>query len=151
MKTENCSLWAVVSRNGINLYGTKFQENNMKKMLVVEDDILSQKIMRRIFKNDFEIDECESAEEFHEKYSNKNYHIIIVDISLKGSKHGLDLIKEIKALSLYTNTPIICLTAHAQTKMRKTAVESGADLFITKPVSNKALREAVASLIKIDS
>ena len=64
MKTENCSLWAVVSRNGINLYGTKFQENNMKKMLVVEDDILSQKIMRRIFKNDFEIDECESGKNF---------------------------------------------------------------------------------------
>jgi len=123
----------------------------MKSMLVVEDDILSQDIMRRIFKSDFEMDFCESAEEFYEKYSNNNYDIIIMDVAINGSKHGLDLIKEIKALPLYTNTPIICLTAHVQTKMRKTAVESGADLFITKPVSNKALREAVASLIKIDS
>ncbi len=120
-------------------------------MLVVEDDILSQKVMGRIFKSDFEMDFCESAEEFYEKYSNNNYDIIIMDIAIKGSKHGLDLIKEIKTLPLYTNTPIICLTAHVQTKMRKTAIESGADLFITKPVSNNVLKEVVASLIKLDS
>ncbi len=123
----------------------------MKSMLVVEDDILSQKLMGRIFKNDFEIDMCESFEEYYEKYSNMNYDIIIMDVAIGGVKSGLDLVKEIKAAPSYIGTPILCLTAHVQTKMRKTAVESGADLFITKPVSNKALREAVASLIKLDS
>ncbi len=120
----------------------------MKKMLVVEDDILSQKVLRRIFKNDFEMDFCESVDEYYEKYSNTNYDIIIMDISLKGNKNGLELIKEIKAAPLYTGTPILCLTAHAQTKMRQTAMESGTDLFITKPVSNRALKEAVDSLIR---
>jgi DNA-binding response OmpR family regulator len=33
-------------------------------------------------------------------------------------------------------------------KTRKTAIESGADLFITKPVSNKVLKEAVEFLLK---
>ena len=120
----------------------------MKKMLVVEDDILSQKVMRRIFKNDFEIDMCESVDEYYEKYSNTNYDIIIMDIAIRGSKDGLELIKEIKAAPSYTGTPILCLTAHAQIKMRQTAIESGSDLFITKPVSNKVLKEAVASLVK---
>ena len=120
----------------------------MKKMLVVEDDILSQKVMRRIFKNDFEIDMCESVEEYYEKYSNINYDIIIMDVAIRGSKNGLDLIKEIKAVPSYTGTPILCLTAHAQIKMRQTAMESGSDLFITKPVANQILRKAVFSLIK---
>lgn len=119
----------------------------MKKMLVVEDDILSQRVMRRIFKESFEIDFCESAEEFYEKYSNKQYDIIIMDIAIKGVKSGLELIQEIKAVPQFTDTPILCLTAHVQTKMRKTAMELGSDLFITKPVSNKILAEAVASLI----
>ncbi|MCX6173415.1 MAG: response regulator [Ignavibacteriales bacterium] len=120
----------------------------MKKMLIIEDDILSQDVMRRIFKSDFEMDMCESAEEYYEKYSNKNYDIIIMDISLKGKKHGFDLTKEIKASPSFTGTPILCLTAHAEMKARKIAMESGTDLFITKPVATKVLREAVASLIK---
>ena len=120
----------------------------MKKMLVVEDDLLSQKVIGRIFKNDFGIDFCESVEEYYEKYSNNNFDIIIMDISLKGTKNGFDLIKEIKASPSYTGTPILCLSAHAQIKMRQTAIESGSDLFITKPVSNKVLKEAVEFLIK---
>jgi CheY-like chemotaxis protein len=124
----------------------------MKKMLVVEDDILSQNVMRRIFKSDFEsdfeIDFCESVKEYYEKYSNTNYDIIIMDISLKGIRNGLELIKEIKEAPSYTGTPILCLTAHVMEKTRKTAIESGSDLFITKPVKNKILKEAVASLVK---
>jgi len=120
----------------------------MKKMLVVEDDILSQKVMGRIFKNDFEIDFCESVDEYYEKYSEKRYDIMVIDISLKGMKSGLDLIKEMKNAAPLTNTPILCLTAHAQTKMRQTAIESGTDLFLTKPVSTKILQEAISSLIK---
>ncbi len=117
-------------------------------MLVVEDDILSQKVMRRIFKNEFEMDFCESVDEYYEKYSNTNYEMIIMDISLKGAKNGFELIKEIKAVPSYTGTPILCLTAHAQIKMRQTAMESGSNLFITKPVSNRTLKEAVASLMR---
>ncbi|MCX6175344.1 MAG: response regulator [Ignavibacteriales bacterium] len=120
----------------------------MKKMLVVEDDILSQNVLRRIFKSDYEIVFCESAEEYYEKYSEKKYDIIIMDVALKGIKNGLELTKEIKAAPQFTGTPILCLTAHAQTKLRQTAMESGSDLFITKPVSNKVLKEAVASLIR---
>ena len=91
------------------------------------------------FKSDFEIDFCELVEEYYEKYTQTNYDIIM-DISLKGNKNGLDLIKEIKKVPSYTGTPILCLTAHAQTKMRLADIEAGSDYFITKPVSNKILK-----------
>jgi two-component system, OmpR family, aerobic respiration control sensor histidine kinase ArcB len=120
----------------------------MKKMLIIEDDDLSIKVMRRIFQANFEVFVCESAEEYYEKYSNTDYNIILMDISLKGKKNGLELIKEIKETPSYKSTPIICLTAHAQTKIRQTAIDSGSDLFITKPVSNKILKEAVDFLLK---
>ncbi|MDP3684281.1 MAG: response regulator, partial [Ignavibacteria bacterium] len=106
-----------------------------------------QNIMRRIFKSDYEIDFCESVDEYYEKYSKTIYDIMIMDISLNGLRNGLELIKEIKTLRSYTGTPIICLTAHAQTKIRHTAIESGSDLFITKPVPNSVLKDAVASLL----
>ncbi len=103
--------------------------------------------MRTIFKAEFEIDVCESADEFYEKYNNSSYNIILMDISIRGDKHGLELTKEIKLLPLHAQTPIICLTAHAKKKTRKEAIESGSDLFITKPVSIQVLKEAVAFLV----
>ena len=120
----------------------------MKMMLIVEDDDLSVDVIKRIFRNYFEIFYCDSAEEYHEEYSSNNYDIIIMDISLKGTKTGLELIKEIKKVPSYTGTPILCLTAHAQTRIRLTAIESGSDYFITKPVSNRVLRDAVEFLLK---
>jgi CheY-like chemotaxis protein len=119
----------------------------LNKMLIVEDDDLSIQVMRRIFRDGFEIFTCESADEFYEKYSNIKFDVIIMDVSLKGTKNGFDLMREIKNIPMYAGTPILCLTAHAQNKMRQTAIESGSDFFITKPVSNKVLKEAVESLL----
>lgn len=120
----------------------------MKKMLLLEDDNLSIKLMKRIFRDDFEIFSCISAEEYYEKYRGNDFDIIIMDISLKGSKNGLELIKEIKEDPSYNCAPVLCLTAHAQTKVRLTALESGSDLFITKPVNTKMLKEAVEFILK---
>lgn len=119
----------------------------MEKILIIEDDLLSQEYMERIFKKEYEIDLCDSSEEYYDKYSEGSYNVIIVDVSIRGSRTGLELIKEIKETPSSANTPIICLTAHAQTRMRQTAIETGVDLFMTKPVPNKTLREAVAFLI----
>jgi len=120
----------------------------MRKMLIVDDDPLTQDVMRRIFKSEYEIDSCESVAEYYEKYFRKNYDIIIMDIALKGEKNGFELIKEIKEDESYAGTPIICLTANAQNKARHMALEVGADLFLTKPVTLPDLRDAVKSLIK---
>jgi two-component system sensor histidine kinase BarA len=125
----------------------KHRGPELKKMLIIEDDVLSIKVMERIFKNNYDLFFCDSAEEYYEKYSKNSFDIIIMDIALKGSKNGLELTKEIKEIPLLSSIPILCLTAHAQTKMRQTAVESGCDLFITKPVQNKVLKEAVEFLL----
>ncbi len=119
----------------------------MKKMLIIEDDYLSQDLMKRVFRTDFEISICESANEYEKKNSSKIFDIIIMDVLLKGIKNGLELIKEIKSVSSKESTQIICLTAHAQEEIHQSAIEAGAGLFITKPVNNKILKGAVDSLV----
>ncbi|MBS3945624.1 MAG: response regulator [Melioribacter sp.] len=119
----------------------------MKRMLVVEDDYLSQRVFQRLFKKDFNVDFCDSSDEYYKNFSNEKYDIIIMDVSLKGKKSGLDLIHEIKIIQDKRNTPIICLTAHAFAKDRTNAIESGADLFLAKPVMNEILLDAVKLLI----
>lgn len=117
-------------------------------MLIAEDDDLSQNLMKRVFRTDLDVSICDSSKEYYEKYSHRIFDIIIMDVSIKGTKNGLELTKEIKSVPSYSGTPIICLTAHAQTTMRKTAIESGTDYFITKPITNKILKETVRLLLK---
>jgi DNA-binding response OmpR family regulator len=116
--------------------------------MLIENDDLTISLIRKIFQDNYELSNCASTEEFYEKFSNIKYDLIIVDVSLNGNKNGLELIKEIKNNTFYMGTPILCLTAHAQTRMRQSAFDSGADYFITKPVSNSVLKEVVASLVK---
>lgn len=119
----------------------------MKRMLVVEDDPLIQKVFFRIFSKNHKIDACDSADEFYLKYSGNVYDIIIMDISLNGSKNGIELVYDLKANPRFSRTPIICLTASAQAKDRRTAVDSGIDIFLSKPVSIDVLKNSVEFLI----
>ncbi|MFA3781697.1 response regulator [Melioribacteraceae bacterium 4301-Me] len=123
----------------------------MKKMLVVEDDFLSQKVLLKLFQQEFEIDVCESSDEFYQKIKNTNYDIIIMDISIKGEKSGIDLTIELKSSPKTSRIPILCLTAHAFLKDRKTAIDSGVDMYLAKPVPNDILRNAVKFLVNKNS
>lgn len=121
---------------------------NMKKLLIFEDDYLSQELMRKVFNKDYVVDICESSEEYFSNYSDIYYCVILMDIALKGKKQGIELIKEIRNSPVHNNVPIICLTAHGHAATRKNALDAGADLFFTKPVHNTLLKEAIVSLIK---
>ena len=119
----------------------------MKKILIVDDDRLSVKVMHRIFRDDFEIYHCDSAKEYYEKYCNISFDTIIMDIAIQRTKNGFKLIKEIKS-ARSDNTPVLCLTVHTQSKIRQATIESGSDYFLTKPVSTKELKDAVKSLLE---
>lgn len=119
----------------------------MKKMLIVENDLLSQNLLQRIFRSEFEINICNSGEDYYEAFSTTKFDIILMDVSLNGSMNGLELIKDIKGTNILKDTPILCLSAHAETRTRQAALEAGAEIFITKPVQNHVLREAVESLL----
>lgn len=120
----------------------------MKRMLVVEDDYLSHLIFNRLFEKEFKVDFCDSGDEYYKSYSNQKYDIIIMDVSLKGKKSGLELIQEIKSVPEKRDTPIICLTAHAFAEERTKAMKSGANMFLAKPVMSETIVDAVKRLMK---
>lgn len=126
----------------------RWEGMRMKRMLVLEDDLLTQKVLYRLFNKEFEIEIYESAEEFYESATGNKYDIIIMDISIKGDVSGIELTRQFKQSALYGETPILCFTAHAFLKDRKTAMDSGINLFLTKPVSNTVLKESVKFLLK---
>lgn len=118
------------------------------RLLVVEDDLENQKFLNIFLKRSFELDICDSEETFYKKLNEKKYDIILMDISLRGAKDGLQLTKELRASKKHKNIAIVGLSAHAFQKDRDNAYEAGVDIFITKPVQGNFLLENLFAALK---
>jgi len=124
---------------------SEINQKRKPKLLIVEDDFENQKFLQLFLKRKFDVDVCDSAETFYEKMKEQKFDMILMDISLRGKKDGLQLTKELRQSEETKNIPIVGLSAHAFQRDKDNAYKAGIDLFITKPVQNNILLE---SLIK---
>ena len=121
-----------------------------QKILVVEDEIENQKYLQLILRKKFNVDFCDSKNSMINLLAENEYIVIIMDISLKKGCTGVDLIKELKMKSDFKDIPIICLSAHAYGESKRKAEALGANIYLTKPVSNKLLLTTIDELIAVN-
>ncbi len=112
---------------------------NKPKILITDDEQLILEIFSRILRKDFDIHTAHNVESFYQKIEEIEFDIFLMDVSLKSSKNGLQLVEELRGKSIYQKTPIVVITAHAFSKDEHNALNSGASLFLRKPVENSKL------------
>lgn len=126
----------------------KETESPKPRILITEDDFENQKFLEMFLRKNFNVEICDSENSFYEHIKNGKFDIILMDISLRGNKNGLELTKELRKLPDYKDTPVICLSAHAFKKDRDNALNAGVDVFLTKPVDNKVLMNTLLDAVK---
>lgn len=109
---------------------------NKPLILVVEDD----KAIRTLITTTLETQKylyhtAESGSACILEAVSKKPHIIILDLGLP-DMDGIDIIKKIR---LWTNTPIIVVSARSEDQDKIDALDAGADDYITKPFSVEEL------------
>ena len=117
-------------------------------LLVVEDDYENQKFLQIFLKRKFNLEICDSSETFYEKLNNAKFDIILMDISLRGKKDGLQLTKEIREMEEYRDLPVVGLSAHAFQRDKDNAYNAGVDVFLTKPVQNDVLMDTLIKTLE---
>ncbi len=118
------------------------QGNKKPKILITEDDLENQKFLKLILKRKFDVDVCDSATTFYHHYDG-----ILMDVSLNGEKSGVEIVRELKKHPTYKNIPVACLSAHVFSQIQRQALDAGADAYITKPVRNQELVDALTKLV----
>lgn len=118
------------------------------RILITEDDFENQRFLDLFLRRKFTVELCDSEESFYEQLNSKKIDIILMDISLKGNKNGLELTQEIKKRPELSHIPVVCLTAHAFKKDRESALTAGVDVFLTKPVENEVLMNTLLEVLK---
>lgn len=120
--------------------------NKAKKtphLLVVEDDLMNIDVIK-YFLDDFTmIENATNGDQVIKCISNTKYDLICMDINLKGSKSGIELLKEIKQKSGYENVPIIAISGYTSSSDQEMFLKEGFDGFLPKPFNRKQLREVI--------
>tara|TARA_B100000686_G_scaffold348647_1_gene440208 strand:- start:706 stop:1383 length:678 start_codon:yes stop_codon:yes gene_type:complete len=113
-------------------------------ILVVDDDNRIRELVKEyLVENNFIVTTARDAQDAKKKLEIIKFDILVLDIMMPGES-GLSLTKEMKKNN---PTPVILLTAKAETKERIEGLEVGADDYLGKPFNPKELLLRIKNIL----
>lgn len=117
-------------------------------VLVVDDDPSVLKALARLLRSiEMNVATFASSQEFLEQYQPGIHGCLVLDVTMPGL-NGLELQQELAAQG--NGLPVIFLTGHGDISMCVQAMKQGAVDFLTKPVHDQNLIEAIHAAIEKD-
>jgi CheY-like chemotaxis protein len=134
--------------SNINISSNDNSNNKIptKKILLVEDDLITQDVIRFFLKDLYIVHVAHNAESAMEFVHSNKYIAILMDINLGKGKSGIDITQDIRKISGYENTPIIAETAFAMRGDKEEFLAAGCDYYISKPFSKEDIRNILLSI-----
>lgn len=122
----------------------------MKCIFLVEDNKDNADLIRDILADNFYIVHFPGADAALHALRSKTtplLELLLLDISLPGMD-GMDLLKAIREIPGYRETPAIALTAHAMSNDRDRFLRAGFDDYVSKPIVDETiLLDAISKLL----
>lgn len=112
-------------------------------ILIADDHAIVRKGLIQILKEELtftNVTEAGNAMEFFEKVNEKEWDIIILDISMPG-RNGLDILKQLRLSNI--NTPVLILSMHSEEQYGVRALKAGASGFLNKESATNELINAI--------
>lgn len=145
MNEFGANLMETSDLNSISTITTK--DNNEVKILLVEDDFVSQTLTTIALRKVCVLDVAENGNVALEMAEMQKYNLILMDINLGKGLTGLDTARLIKNLPGYDKTPIVALTAYAMTGDKEEFLQNGCTHYLSKPFDINELIYLVKSLL----
>ena len=111
----------------------------MIDVLVVDDTPLNLKLLSVLLvAHGYQVRTATTAEEALALLATYVPRLLLVDLRLPGMD-GLALVRELRSAPRFSSLVIVAVTASAMKGDEKTALESGCDGYVTKPIDTRAL------------
>lgn len=121
---------------------------NIYKVLVIDDEEINLQIVKVNLETDYKIDSTTSIKEALQLIEHNDYDAFIFDINMD-EMDGIELCKIVKNYKKYIYTPVIFVTIIDNVKKIEEGFENGANDYITKPVNPQELKIRIKAHIKI--
>ncbi|KFF02979.1 GAF domain-containing hybrid sensor histidine kinase/response regulator [Flavobacterium reichenbachii] len=119
------------------------------KILLCEDNILNQKLVKSVMKNfGFELDIADNGEAGIEFLSKNNYDLVLMDLQMP-VKDGYQTTEYIRN-EMNSTIPIIAMTAHSLVGEQERCFNVGMDAYVPKPFKQAALLGAIKTVMSKD-
>jgi two-component system, OmpR family, phosphate regulon response regulator OmpR len=114
-------------------------------LLVVDDDARILELLRRYLAGTgFRVTTASDAAEARTKLASMEFDLVVLDVMMPG-ENGLDLTQSLRRTS---RTPILLLTAMAESEDRITGLERGADDYLAKPFEPRELVLRIRNILQ---
>lgn len=119
----------------------------MKRVLVLEDESdVRDLLVLHLKREGYQAEAFDQAEDAWSSLQKNTYDLLILDWMLPRMS-GLDLCKKIRT-ELHSQTPVMLLTARAETLDKVIGLEIGADDYLTKPFEIREFIARVRALLR---
>ncbi|MEO0335791.1 MAG: response regulator transcription factor [Pseudomonadota bacterium] len=114
----------------------------MGKILLVEDELTHQMIIKKALEVSWQVELAGSFAEARQKLNEQAYDLFLLDIMLEDGL-GYNLVEDIKGKEVHRNTPIVFLTSSENVDMKVRCFSLGADDYVVKPCDPRELRARI--------
>lgn len=116
------------------------------KVLIADDEIDLTRALGAILKySEYEVKIANNGEEALKIAENEKFDILILDVMMP-KKTGIEVVEELRKKNI--NTPILMLTAKAETEDKVEGLDKGADDYLTKPFEKDELLARIRALVR---
>lgn len=124
------------------------QQDKKPNILVVEDDINSQKLVSFYIRGHYSPVFATSVEGAKRMLTQNSVDLVLLDLSLDGNEDGLNLVRYMKLTDQYSGIPVIATTAHAFLSDRDKCLNSGCNDYLAKPISRDQLLDKIKEYLR---
>ena len=123
-------------------------EKDHATILVVDDERVNRVLLRSLLEKKYDtIIEAEDGIEAISAVKSNDVHIILLDIMMP-NMNGFEVLRTLRSHPKFQTIPIVIITALTSLKDNMTALNLGADGFLTKPINSVILEATVKNLLK---
>jgi len=117
----------------------------MRLLLVEDDKLMAQMIAALLVKKDFKVTTVHTKAEALENLQTFQFDAVVLDLRLRGES-GLDVLKTARSKEIMT--PFIVLSGDLDTESKVTALQAGADDYVTKPFKVEELAARILVVVR---
>ncbi len=119
-----------------------------KKVLIVDDSESIREVMNYTLASaDYDVLVGVDGSDAMKHLDGDPINLIITDLNMP-NMNGIELIREVRALSDYKYTPILVLTTESQAEKKMEAKEAGATGWIIKPFVTEKLLAVIQKVLR---
>ena len=121
---------------------------NQTKILIVEDDIYMQLILKEFLSNVYETEVCLNGMDALATIQNGNIPDLIISDLNTAKISGLELLGQLQASDFFKKIPVIIVSGEDSSEKRILCLDSGADDYIVKPFNPAELEARVRVILR---